>query len=74
MRVFRALPIALSLRLGCIINTFLKLIEKMNYQILEKNNETYFKYLPQKKFKKNYQFRNDKKDNPFKILKQINFK
>ena len=44
----------------------------MNYIVLEKNNETYFKYKPTKNFKK-IPKKIDPKNNPFKILKDINF-
>ena len=60
--------------LGCNKDNFLKLIQKMNYKILEKNDEFYFKYIPNKqKIKKSI---NNKKinDNPFNVLKNINFK
>ena len=69
----KLIPEMLNL-LGCSKDNFLKLIKKMNYKISEKNNETYFKYISNKKFKKNYRFKNDKKDNPFEALKQISFK
>ena len=60
--------------LGCNKNNFIKLIQKMNYKTFEKNDETYLKYAPIKKFKKNYKFKSNNKDSPFSILKQINFK
>jgi ATP-dependent RNA helicase SUPV3L1/SUV3 len=43
----------------------------MNYKIFDKNDETYFKYNPIKKFKQ----KSNKKvssENPFKILKNLN--
>ena len=52
---------------------FLKLITKMNYKTFEKNNETYFKYVPKKQFKKKYHFKNQNKNSPFDVLKKINF-
>ncbi len=57
--------------LGCSKDNFKKLLQKMNYKIFEKENETFFKYSPTKKFKKI----NTKKisnENPFKILKNLN--
>ncbi len=57
--------------LGCSKDNFKKLLQKMNYKIFEKENETFFKYSPIKKFKKI----NTKKissENPFKILKNLN--
>ncbi|MDC0216301.1 helicase-related protein [Candidatus Pelagibacter sp.] len=60
--------------LGCSKDNFLKLIEKMNYKSYQKDDKLYFKYLP----KKEKQFKAIKKiinkDNPFNILKKINFK
>ena len=59
--------------LGCSKDNFLKLIEKMNYKTYKKENEIYFKYSPQKnKERKNFR-KNTKNDNPFSILKEINF-
>jgi ATP-dependent RNA helicase SUPV3L1/SUV3 len=46
----------------------------MNYKTFEKNDEIYFKYVPIKKFKKNYKFKSNNKDNPFSVLKQMSFK
>ena len=58
--------------LGCNKENFLKLIKLMNYKSFEKNNEIYFKYVPKKNNFKNKS--KNLKDNPFKILNQINFK
>ncbi len=69
----KLIPEMLNL-LGCNKDNFLKLITKMNYKTFEKNNETYFKYVPRKQFKKKYHFENQNKNNPFDILKEINFK
>ena len=69
----KLIPEMLNL-LGCSKENFVKLIKKMNYKIFEKNNETYFKYIPIKKFNKNYKYKSNDKDNPFKILKQMSFK
>jgi len=60
--------------LGCNKENFLKLIEKMSYKSFIKNKETFFKYIRSKNNKKNYKFSSNKKDNPFNILKEINFK
>jgi ATP-dependent RNA helicase SUPV3L1/SUV3 len=57
--------------LGCSKDNFKKLLQKMNYKIFEKDSDTYFKYNPLKKFKKN----SSKKistENPFRILKNLN--
>jgi ATP-dependent RNA helicase SUPV3L1/SUV3 len=57
--------------LGCSKDNFKKLIKKMNYKISERNNELYFKYKPQKQFKKPFN-KKIKKENPFEILKNLN--
>ena len=68
----KLIPDMLNL-LGCNKESFINLIRKMNYKTFEKNNELYFKYLPNKnKFKKSSK-NSDLNDNPFKILKNINF-
>ena len=69
----KLIPEMLNL-LGSSKDNFIKLIQKMNYKTFEKNDETYFKYMPIKKFNKNYKFKTSNKDNPFNILKQISFK
>ena len=58
--------------LGCSKESFKKLIKNMNYKIYEKDKETYFKYLPKSKSKK-FIKNNQLNDNPFKVLKNINF-
>ena len=57
--------------LGCSKDNFKKLLQKMNYKIFEKENETYFKYSPNKKFKK-ITTKKISNENPFKILKNLN--
>lgn len=69
----KLIPEMLNL-LGCSKDSFIKLIQKMNYKTFEKNDETYFKYEPIKKFNKNYKFKSNNKDNPFSVLKQMSFK
>jgi ATP-dependent RNA helicase SUPV3L1/SUV3 len=65
----KMIPEMLNL-LGCSKDNFKKLLKNMNYKILEKNNDIYFKYHPKKSFKKE----NKKilKENPFGILKNLN--
>jgi ATP-dependent RNA helicase SUPV3L1/SUV3 len=59
--------------LGCSKDNFKKLLQKMNYKIFEKEDETYFKYTPSKQVNKG--FKKTLSDNsPFKILKNISFK
>ena len=60
--------------LGCSKNNFIQLIQKMNYETSEENNEFYFKYAPTKQKIKKLINKNQKTDNPFNILKNINFK
>ena len=42
----------------------------MNYKIREKDSEIFFKYAPKKRIKN--ENKKDKKENPFKILKNLN--
>jgi ATP-dependent RNA helicase SUPV3L1/SUV3 len=58
--------------LGCSKDNFKKLIIKMNYKVTEKNDEVFFRYFPKKKFKKTYE-QKTKKENPFGVLKNLNF-
>jgi len=60
--------------LGCNKENFLKLIKKMDYKVFERNKDTYFKYLPKKKFNKIPTRIKKNIDNPFNLLKEINFK
>ena len=66
----KIMPEMLNL-LGCSKDNFKKLLQKMNYKIFDKDNETYFKYNPVKKFKKNL-VKKVSNENPFKILKNLN--
>ncbi len=59
--------------LGCTKENFIKLINKMNYKSIEKENKIFFKYLPFKnKGYKNYKKTNE--NSPFKILKELRIK
>ena len=69
----KLIPEMLNL-LGCSKENFLKLIKKMNYSSFTKNDETYFKYAPVKNTKRQFSSKVLKKENPFDILKNINFK
>ena len=68
----KLIPEMLNL-LGCSKDNFKKLIQKMGYKTHEKNNEIYFQYSPKKEYIKKTFEKDNKKDNPFKILKNINF-
>ena len=57
--------------LGCNKENFKKLLQKMNYKITEKNEDIFFRYLPKKKFKKSFK-KDNKKESPFRILKNLN--
>ncbi len=60
--------------LGCNKEDFLKLLKKMNYYTFIKNEETFFRYSPLKKSKRQFSTKIVEKENPFNILKNINFK
>ena len=66
----KMIPEMLNL-LGCSKENFKKLLKNMNYKTIEKENDLFFKYVPQKILKKP----NKKitKENPFGILKNLNF-
>ena len=66
----KIIPEMLNL-LGCSKDNFKKLLQKMNYKIFDKDDETYFKYNPIKKFKRN-SIKKVSNENPFKILKNLN--
>ena len=46
----------------------------MNYSSFLKNEDTYFKYIPSKNNKKEFSNKVVKKENPFSVLKNIDFK
>ena len=56
--------------LGCNKDDFKQLLKAMSYKILEKNNEVFFKYTPKKKVK--FQNKENIKENPFGVLKNLN--
>jgi len=68
----KLIPEMLNL-LGCSKDNFKKLIQKMGYKTHEKNNEIYFQYSPKKEYVKKVFKKDNKRNNPFKILKNINF-
>ena len=57
--------------LGCSKDKFKKLIGYMNYKIKEKNEETFFKYMPKKIEKRTFN-KKTSKENPFEVLKNLN--
>ena len=58
--------------LGCSKENFKKLIQKMNYKVIENKADIFFKYQPKKKIKKSFD-KQTKRENPFKVLKKLNF-
>ena len=57
--------------LGCNKENFKRLLSNMNYKIIEKENDVFFRYFP-KKDKKKSPIKKEQKENPFKILKNLN--
>ena len=57
--------------LGCSKEHFKKLLKNMNYKIIDKENEIFFKYVPKKNLKKTN--KSVPKENPFGVLKGLNF-
>ena len=66
----KMIPEMLNL-LGCSKDNFKKLLKSMNYKIISRENEIFFKYTPKRNFKK--QIRKVLKENPFGVLKDLNF-
>ena len=58
--------------LGCSKENFKNLLKYMGYKIIEKNDETFFKYMPLKKIKRS-QNKKSSKESPFNVLKNLNF-
>ena len=57
--------------LGCNKDNFKKLLKEMNYKIIEKETDIFFKYFPQKNVKKIFNKKNVK-ESPFGVLKNLN--
>ena len=58
--------------LGCSKDNFKNLIKKMNYKIIEKDKEIYFRYNPKRQIKKAFK-KKETFNSPFKVLKNFNF-
>ncbi len=69
-REIKMVPEMLNL-LGCSKENFIKLLKKMNYKIVEKEKEVYFKYMPSKSFRKS-NTKKTLKESPFEVLKDLN--
>ena len=65
----KVIPEMLNL-LGCSKENFKKLLKNMSYKIIEKEQSIYFRYAPQKVFKKTFNNKN-KKESPFGVLKDL---
>ena len=72
IKEIKLIPEMLNL-LGCNKENFVKLIKKMNYRTYEKDNNLHFKYIQLRKITKKDNS-NNKKDNPFNVLSQLNLK
>ena len=60
--------------LGCSKENFVRLLKKMDYKVIDKNNAVYFKYFPLKKNNKKLKRKNNLEDSPFSKLIQLNLK
>ncbi len=58
--------------LGCSKDNFKRLLRAMNYKIKEKDSEVFFMYMRQKQIRKTFN-KKPTKENPFGILKNLNF-
>ena len=66
----KMIPEMLNL-LGCSKDNFKKLLQKMGYKVFDREQEIFFKYSPMKKVKK-ISTKKVSRENPFKILKNLN--
>ena len=69
LKEIKMIPEMLNL-LGCNKNDFKQLLKIMNYKVIEKNDEVFFKYTPPKKVK--VVNKKNLKENPFRVLKNLN--
>ena len=67
----KMIPEMLNL-LGCSKVNFKKLLKNMNYKVIEKNDEVFFKYNPKKNNKKIFE-KKTRKESPFGVLKNLSF-
>ncbi len=72
-KAIKLIPEMLNL-LGCSKENFLKLLKNMNYKIFNKDNEIFFKYLPEKTAPKKGERKLYSSDNPFSKLINFNIK
>jgi ATP-dependent RNA helicase SUPV3L1/SUV3 len=69
LKEIKMIPEMLNL-LGCNKDNFKQLLKIMNYKVLERNNEVFFRYIQKKKIK--HTDKKNIKENPFKVLKNLN--
>ena len=50
-----------------------KLLQKMNYKVFDKSDDTFFRYNPIRKFKKT-STKKISEESPFKVLKNLNLR
>ena len=68
----KVVPEMLNL-LGCNKDNFTKLLKNMGYKVSVKNEEIFFRYAPSHKKNKNFKKKSEsQKENPFRILKDLN--
>jgi ATP-dependent RNA helicase SUPV3L1/SUV3 len=67
----KLIPEMLNL-LGCSKDNFKKLIKNMGYKTLEKNDDLFFRYIPQKNIYKKDINKKNVRENPFGVLKNLN--
>jgi ATP-dependent RNA helicase SUPV3L1/SUV3 len=68
----KLIPEMLNL-LGCSKENFKKLIQKMNYKVIKRDEDIFFRYTAQKRLKKSFD-KKIKKENPFGVLKNLNLR
>ena len=69
LKEIKMVPEMLNL-LGCNKDNFKQLLKIMSYKVIEKENEVFFTYTPKKKIKS--EVKKNNKENPFRILKNLN--
>ena len=67
----KVIPEMLNL-LGCDKENFKKLLQKMDYKIIQKNGDIFFRYFPKKERKKSF-IKKGTKESPFEVLKNLSF-
>jgi ATP-dependent RNA helicase SUPV3L1/SUV3 len=60
--------------LGCSKENFIRLVKKMNYKSIEKENKIYLKYLPFKNKEYKNVAKKTNESSPFNVLKELGIK